>query len=123
MKIAIPRYEGRISPRFGFTQDVLLVDVGEKGGDHREVLPLGGLFPQEIPAYLHRKGVRVVLTGGINWEFQDLFKALGIEVIWGLIGTPEEALAAYLAGRLAPGMGCCPGVGRHRRRRRGRAGV
>ncbi len=123
MKIAIPRYGGRISPRFGFTQDVLLVDVGEGGGDSREVLPVGGLFPQEIPAYLHSKGVRVVLTGGINREFQDLFRALGIEVIWGLIGTPEEALEAYLAGRVAPGMGRCPGLRRHRRRRRGMAGA
>jgi len=118
MRIAIPRYEGRISPRFGFTQDVLLVEVEEGGSGRSEVLSVRRLFPHEIPAYLHGKGVQVVLTGGINLEFQELFRALGIEVIWGLIGTPEEALDAYLAGRVAPGMGRCPGPGRHRRRRR-----
>ena len=124
MKVAIPRYEGRISPRFGFTQDVLVVEVGEEGTDSRQILPVNRLFPQEIPGHLHGKGVRVVLTGGINAGFQSLFRALDIEVIWGLIGTPEEALKAYLSGQLAPGMGRCPGGGRHQgRRRRGQAGV
>jgi predicted Fe-Mo cluster-binding NifX family protein len=122
MKIAIPRYRGRISPRFGFTQDILLVEMDDAGGRSREVFAVDSLMPHEIPEKLHDKGVQAVLTGGINAEFQSLFRELGIQVIWGLIGTPEETLEAYLSGQLAPGMGRCPGRRRNGRRTRGRTG-
>jgi predicted Fe-Mo cluster-binding NifX family protein len=69
---------------------------------------------------LNGKGVRVVLTGGINLHFQNLFQSHGIDVIWGLIGTPEEALGGFLAGEITPGMGRCP-TGGHRHRHRGGA--
>ena len=118
MKVAIPRYEGRISPRFGFAQDVLVADLAGVGDPHSEILSLERCFPEEIPRMLHAKGVQVVLTGGINFHFQDLFRALGIQVIWGIMGTPEEAVEAFLNGKLVPGMGRCPS-GKHRRRRRG----
>jgi predicted Fe-Mo cluster-binding NifX family protein len=117
MKVAIPRYEQRIAPRFGFTQDVLVVELEGGGVRTTESLPVDRRFPNQIPELLHGRGVRVVLTGGINVDFQEMFRALGIEVIWGLIGTPDEALEAYVSGRLSPGMGRCPGGGRRRRRR------
>jgi predicted Fe-Mo cluster-binding NifX family protein len=117
MKVAIPMYEGRISPRFGFIQNILLADIGEKGVLYREILPIEcGRLVHEIPEMLHDQGVRVLLTGGINLHFQNLFKALGIEVIWGLIGTPEEAVDAFVSGQVVPGMGRCASSGRHRRR-------
>jgi predicted Fe-Mo cluster-binding NifX family protein len=124
MRIAIPRYNGRISPRFGFAQDVLVADLAGGGDPHSEILSLERCFPEEIPRMLHGKGVQVVLTGGINVHFQDLFRALGIEVIWGLIGTPEEAIHGYVSGQIIPGMGRCPSNKSHRRRgRRGPARI
>lgn len=118
MKVAIPTYRRRISPRFGFTEDILVVEVKEDGSRSHEILPMGEYFPHEIPELLSRKGVQVLLTGGINLHFQSLFRTYGIEVIWGLIGMPEDALDAFLAGQIAPGMGRCP-AGRHRHRHRG----
>jgi predicted Fe-Mo cluster-binding NifX family protein len=118
MKLAIPRYQGRISPRFGFTEDILVVELAEEGKRPWEVIPMDRRFPSEIPELLARKGVSVLITGGINLHFQNLFRSRGIEVIWGLIGTPEAAVKAYLAGKVVPGMGRCP-VGRQRRRHRG----
>jgi predicted Fe-Mo cluster-binding NifX family protein len=118
MKLAIPRYQGRISPRFGFTEDILVADLDAKGEGHYEVIPMDRRFPFEIPELLARRGVGVLITGGINLHFQNLFRSRGIEVIWGLIGTPEAALKAYFAGKVVPGMGRCP-AGRQRRRQRG----
>jgi predicted Fe-Mo cluster-binding NifX family protein len=115
MKIAVPRYAGRISPRYRFTEDILLVDVGNRSIGSREIVPIDGYFPLQVPPLLHKKGVEVVLTGGMNLHFQRLFRALGIKVIWGLIGTPEEALEGYLSGQLTPGMGRCQvGCRKHR---------
>jgi predicted Fe-Mo cluster-binding NifX family protein len=119
MKLAVPRYAGRISPRFGFTQDILVADVGGGKVPSWETLPIDRHLPEEIPALLARRGVEMVLTGGMNLHFQNLFLSLGIEVIWGLIGTPEEAVEAFLAGAIRPGMGCCPAGRRPRRHRRG----
>jgi predicted Fe-Mo cluster-binding NifX family protein len=118
MKVAIPRYRRRISPRFGFTEDILVVEVGEDGERSSEILPMDRHFPDEVPELLFRKGVQAVLTGGINLYFQSLFRTLGIEVIWGLIGRPEDALEAFLDGHIRPGMGRCP-AGRRRQRHRG----
>jgi predicted Fe-Mo cluster-binding NifX family protein len=118
MKVAIPRYDQRIAPRFGFTQDVLVVELEGRGVRSTESVAVDRRFPHQIPELLHCKGVQVVLTGGINVDFQEMFRALGIKVIWGLIGTPEEALEAFVSGRVSPGMGRCPG-GAQRRRRRG----
>lgn len=121
MKVAIPRYAERISPRFGFTQDILVVEVGEEGVLSREIIPMDRHFPHEIPELLARTGVAVVLTGGINLHFQGLFHARGIRVIWGLIGKPEAALAAFLSGEITPGMGQCPAKRGRRHRHRGGA--
>jgi len=120
MRVAIPRYNGRISPRFGFTQDILIVDLVGTDIRSQEILPMDRHLPHEIPNMLSGKGVEVVLTGGMNLQFQNLFRAHGIKVLWGLIGTPEEALDAYLAGDITPGMGLCPFRGRGQRHRRGR---
>ncbi len=118
MKIAIPRYRGRVSPRFGFTEDVLVMELEGDKITGQETLALDGCLPHEIPRLLHQRGVHVVLTGGINAVFQEMFRALGILVIWGLIGTPQEALSAYITGVQSPAPGQC--LRRRMRRARGR---
>lgn len=118
MKIAIPRYRGRIAPRFGFTEDVLIMELDGDRVVSQEPVPLDRCFPHEIPRLLHERGVQVVLTGGINTLFQEMFRALGIQVVWGLIGTPEEGLRAYAVGAQSPAPSGC--LGRRMRRGQGR---
>ena len=70
---------------------------------------------------LVKEGVEVVISGGMNKHFQNLFRSQGIQVIWGIIGEANDALAAFRDGQLTPGMGCCPQGRRPRQRRfRGR---
>lgn len=118
MKIGIPRYRGRIAPRFGFTEDVMILELEGNQVVGREVIRLDGYFPHHIPTLLHDKGVKVVITGGINTAFQEMFRALDVQVMWGLIGTPEDGLKAYLEGARGNFRGVCPG-GRFRRGRGG----
>lgn len=117
MKIGIPRYRERIAPRFGFTEDVLILELEGDRVVGREVIKLDGYFPHQIPALLQQKGVKVVITGGINTAFQEMFRALDVQVFWGLIGTPEDGLKAYLGGTYQRVRGACPG----RRFRRGQS--
>lgn len=116
MKLAIMLYGTRVSPRFGYSQRALIVDMHGQQEIHRQKVPVKGCAPEQIPELLSKARVELVICGGMNDCFQGLFQELGISVIWGIIGDVEDVLAAYRADRLAPGMGSCPHGGRAGRR-------
>jgi predicted Fe-Mo cluster-binding NifX family protein len=118
MKLAIMLYGTRISPRFGYSQEVMIVEVDGKEEIGRKILEVDDYYPEQIPAVLGNEDVKVVISGGMNIHFQNLFRLQGIQVIWGIIGEANDALAAFKAGQLAPGMGNCPEGRRPRRRQR-----
>ena len=114
MKLAIMLYGTRVSPRFGYSQGVMIVEISNQEEIRRETLDADDYYPEQIPIVLGKEGVEVVISGGMNNHFQHLFKSQGIQVMWGIIGEADDALDAFRAGQLAPGMGCCP-AGRRRR--------
>ena len=118
MKLAIMLYGTRVSPRFGYSQEVMIIEVDGKEEIRREILEVDDYYPEQIPVVLGKEGVEVVISGGMNNHFQGLFRSQGIQVIWGIIGEAEDALTAFGAGQLAPGMGSCPEGRRPRRRQR-----
>jgi predicted Fe-Mo cluster-binding NifX family protein len=84
-------------------------------------LEITNYYPEQIPVVLSKEGVEVVISGGMNHHFQNLFRLRGIEVIWGIIGEADEVLRVFKSGQLTPGMGFCQrGLGRRQRRFRGR---
>jgi predicted Fe-Mo cluster-binding NifX family protein len=107
MKLAIMLYGTRVAPRFGYSQGVMIVEYGGQEETHRRKLVVERYLPEQIPELLLKEGVEVVISGGMNHHFQSLFQARGIRVIWGIIGEADDVLAAYQAGKLIPGMGCC----------------
>lgn len=118
MKIAVMLYGARVSPRFSYSQRALVVDMDDRQEIHRRKMPVKGCAPEKIPELLWKEGVELVICGGMNDCFQELFQQRGISVIWGIIGDLEDALTAYQANQLVPGMGCCPqggGTGRRLR--------
>ena len=118
MKLAIPLYETRVSPRYGYSQSVLIVEINGQHEIHRKILGLEKYHPENTPQILSEEGVEIVISGGMNHYFQNLFRSRGIQVICGIIGEPDDALAAFKAGELTSGMGCCPQRGRRRKRLR-----
>ena len=114
MKLAIMLYGTRVSPRYGYSQGVLIVEVSSQGEFVRKTLEIGKYYPEKIPELLSKEGVKVVISGGMNQHFQNLFRLRGIDVIWGIIGEADDVLADFMNDRLSPGMGCCP-AGRRRR--------
>ena len=118
MKVAIMLYGTRVSPRFGYSQGVMIVEVSGHQEIRRKTLEAEDYYPEQIPVVLGKEGVEVVISGGMNKHFQNLFRSRGIQVMWGIIGEADDALAAFKADQLAPGMGCCPEGRRPRRRQR-----
>ena len=120
MKLAIMLYGTRVSPRFGYSQAVLIVEFTRQQGIRRRTLDVGKYYPEQIPELLGKEGVEVVISGGMNHHFQNLFRLRGIKVIWGIIGEADDVLAAFQADQLTSGMGCCRRAGKQRRFRGGR---
>ena len=110
MKVAIPLFENRVSPRFGSTRDFLIAEIDNRREVGREVLSWDVEDPVLIAEHFAREGVDVILSGGVDPGYQREFRLRNITLIWGLIGEAEDVLASYLEGQVFAGMGPCPTV-------------
>jgi hypothetical protein len=54
---------------------------------------------------LANKKVRVLISGGIQKRFQEMFHDHEINVIWGVAGQLNNVLRAFRKGRLQCGIG------------------
>ncbi len=118
MKVAIPLYGNRVSPRFGYTRDFLIVELEGAKEIDRKILTMEIDHPGRMADRFAREGVSLILSGGMNPYFQEQFRLRNIAVIWGLIGEADDVLATYLDGQVFSGMGPCPVKGRRRHMRR-----
>jgi len=122
-KIAIPHWQGRVSPVYDVAGRVLLADVVSGNIIRQGELLIGVDDPQSRSLLLASAGVEVLICGAISCPFELAVKTAGITVISQICGDLDLILRAYAAGRLGyyrmPG--CC---GRHGQGhcRRGRAG-
>jgi len=123
-KVAIPHWQGRVSPVFDSAGSVLVVELdGGRIGSRRQVVLTDEEWPRRV-ASLVATGAGVLICGAISRPLEVALSGAGIEVIPQTCGEVESVLAAYLNGDLARGgflmPGCC---GRRRfRGRRARGG-
>jgi predicted Fe-Mo cluster-binding NifX family protein len=111
MKIAIPIYENRISPRFDFSPEMWIIDV--EGGEvvRQEKLPTAHLNLSQRLEQITSNGVDKVICGGIDSYCQSQLGGRGIDVVQDVIGEAEIVFDLFMKGRLRPGL-CCEGRGR-----------
>ena len=111
MRVAIPEWQGRISPVFDVATHLLIADVetGTINGNHIIQLHSDGVQPraQEVAAL----DVDVLICGAISRPLELALLNLGIEIIPQTCGEVETILTAFAAGHfnqeafLMPG--CC----------------
>jgi len=110
MKIAIPTVEGRLCTHFGHCQQFCIIDVDK---DHKivakQMLTPPAHEPGVLPRWLGEQKVTHILAGGMGVRAQELFAQNQIAVVTGVQGSPspEDAVAAYLAGSLKTGANAC----------------
>jgi predicted Fe-Mo cluster-binding NifX family protein len=115
MKIAIPLFTDRISPRFDFSPTLGVFNIeGKKIIDSREI-SCEGWHEIERVSRLRELGVDTLICGGLPNHLLDLLTHNGIRVIPWIAGNANEVMELFLQGRLSPGMTICP-RGRGRRR-------
>ncbi len=120
--LAVPEWQGRVSPVFDVAANVLLVELdenAEESGRHTE--SLGGTSPHERARRLADLGVDVLVCGAISWPLEALLAAGGVRVVPLVCGPVDEVVQAFRNGTLEDGRyampGCCP-KRRHTRQRR-----
>ncbi len=120
MRIAIPHWQGRVSPVLDAAAHLLLVDWmdGREVG-RREVL-LRSQHPLERAREVAELQPDVLICGAISWPLETGLVAGGLRVIPHICGNIEQVLAAFHGGRLDSGAFAMPGCCRRRRRRAGR---
>ena len=80
MKVAVPDWQGRVSPVFDVAEQILLIDVDDEDGN-RQVESLGNTAPYQRAQRLAELGVKVLVCGAISWPLETLLASSGIRVI------------------------------------------
>ena len=120
MKVAIPIWNGRVSPVMDTACRLLVV----KFADGREVSRETWDIPQVIIPYrvsfLADRGIDVLICGAISYQFEQMLAISGIKPMPWFGGDVDEIIAAYASGALQNDNYRLPGCGRRRRQGRGR---
>jgi len=119
VKVALPVWNGRISPVFDVAQRVLVVETENGQTSQRIEEALGEPLPISKVGHLKALGVDVLLCGAVSRPVAVMVEAAGIELLSWVAGPVEDVLNAYLQGRLSSGQFLMPGCKRRGRRFRG----
>ena len=100
MKIAIPTFGTRVSPRFDCAQEIAIVTVGEGRISERLDLAASDWPPHERIHRLLELGVDTVICGGIDRWTTMALQSAGVTIYGWVAGEAGDALAVLLSGDL-----------------------
>ena len=101
MRIAIPTFEHRVSPRFDCAPFIVIVDIARGEVVQREALSTSAWESDQRIRMLVERGVNVVVCGGVDRVSAQSLVDAGVEVCSGVSGECQQALRSLLEGRLA----------------------
>jgi predicted Fe-Mo cluster-binding NifX family protein len=106
MKIAIPLFGNKVSPRFDLSPELWIITENKGELVHQEKISVAGLnIPQRIEK-LSLNGITQLICGGIHDFSLDQLKNRGIDVFHNVIGEADIALTYFLKGVLQTGSHC-----------------
>ncbi len=114
--LAVPEWQGRVSPVFDVAGALVLVGQAMDGQDTRRAESLGSTSVHERARRLRQLGVDVLVCGAISRPLEALVASEGICVIPNICGPIDEVVAAFRDGTLDDGRFAMPGCCRRRRR-------
>jgi predicted Fe-Mo cluster-binding NifX family protein len=100
MKIAIPTFGTRVSPRFDCAQSVLIVTIDNGKAVKRQEYAASDWTPRERIKKLLELGVDTIVCGGVDQWSIGALRSAGATVYCWVAGEAETSLAALLRGDL-----------------------
>jgi len=117
MKIAMPIWQGRISPVMDAATRLLVIEYVNGREVSRAEESISEMLPPQMARHLADLGISVLICGGISQPLFSLIAAQTIMVIPWITGPTEEILKAYHTNHLQAGRFAMPGCGGCRRGR------
>lgn len=96
MKIAIPLFKERISPHFGASGKILLIDIEGETVRRETMLDVRGKSAMEIARLLVELGVEKIICGGIQYYYKEWLIGKGIGVMYNQKGEAGETIRMIL---------------------------
>jgi len=100
MRVAIPVWNGRVSPVFDVARRIHLASVDRETGLVRGE-SIHTLRHRQLASDLRGLGVEVVICSAVTPSLEALLWVSGVEVISDVCGRPEEIVRAFAAGDTA----------------------
>ena len=105
MRVAIPLYGTRVSPRFGFSQRTLVADIRDGKVVRQETIESDRLVDEQRLEQLATLGIDLFVCGAADPAFLAEAGSLDIRIVPDVAGEQDEVLALLAQGRLRPGHG------------------
>lgn len=100
MKVAVAGFGDEVSHRLDCSTCLVLVELEEGRYRDLRVADVGRTSRSDVVGILRRRGVQLLVCGGIREQDIAALSAARIDVIWGVIGRVDVALGALLDGVL-----------------------
>ena len=109
MNIAIPVWNGRVSPVFDAARWAMVIEIEGNVECHRHEIFLSEGPPSQRAKKLVDMGVDMLICGAISRSCEDLVKTSKITVMPWISGKVDEVLSAYIIGELKNSKFTMPG--------------
>ena len=100
MRIGVTYENGEIFQHFGHTETFKLYDVENGQIKNTQVVDTNGQGHGALASFLTNAGVDVLICGGIGGGAQMALAEAGIKLYGGVSGNADEAVLAYVGGKL-----------------------
>ena len=100
MRIAVPYENGQVFQHFGHTQQVKIYDTENDAIVKEQVADTTGSGHGALAGFLSGLKVDVLICGGIGGGAQEALAQAGIKLYGGVTGGADDAVKAFLAGKL-----------------------
>lgn len=120
MLVAIPNFQGRVSPVFDVASRLTVVHVKGQAELGRREVTLFETRPEGIAQALAELGVQVLVCGALSQTLERLLGSAGVRVVAQVCGEVEAVLDAFLHRTLDRPEFSLPGCFRDPLDRRGR---
>ncbi len=104
MKLAIPMFHTKISPRFDQAQGFVLLETGPSEVLAREELATKGWPEMDKMKQLVDLGIETLICGGIGRASLQYLSFNGVHVYSWVTGEVDDAVTCFLDNRMKPGI-------------------
>ncbi|MBN7773417.1 NifB/NifX family molybdenum-iron cluster-binding protein [Clostridium aminobutyricum] len=100
MRVAVPYENGTVFQHFGHSKQFKIYEIDKGQVTSSEIMEVEGGGHGALAGFLQRKGVNVLICGGIGEGAKTAISAAGMNLFSGVSGEADTTIQSYLNGTL-----------------------